>query len=63
MSGGNFAIMAINVCEISYLANKYFERRMLIHRVSLKLVYLFSTGSAAYLLLQGIVCYKDKRNQ
>lgn len=45
----------------SYLANKHFENRMLVHRGALKLVYLFSTGSAAYFLLQGIVCHKNKR--
>lgn len=59
--------MAMEMCEMyifehSYLANKHFENRMLIHRVALKLVYLFPTGSAIYLLLQGIICHKDKIN-
>lgn len=56
--------MALKICTLdhSYLANKYFEHGMLIHRVALKLVHLFSTGSAVYLLLQGIICDKEKRN-
>ncbi len=52
-----------NVFELSYLANKYFKHRMLIDRVALKLVYLVSTGSAADLLLEGIICYKEKIDQ
>lgn len=59
---GAMEICKMYIFQLSYLANKHFENRMLMHRVALKLVYLFSTGSAAYLLLQGIICHKDKIN-
>lgn len=46
-----------------YLANKYFEHRMNKHRVTLELVHLFSTGSAVYLLLQGIIYSKKEEKK
>lgn len=44
-----------------YLANEHFESRMLVDRVAQKLVDLFSTSSAAYFLLQGVVCWQKQR--
>lgn len=57
-------------CEMSpvraflhlYLANEHFESRMLEHGVAQKLVDLFSAGSAAYFLLQGVVCRKKPKS-
>lgn len=48
--------------RLSHLANKYFEHRMYKHGVRLELVHLFSTGSAVYLLLQGII-YNERNQQ
>lgn len=57
--------MALTECEnieVSYPADKHFEYRMFIYRVTLKLVDLFSTGCAAYFLLQGIICDSKTKN-
>lgn len=59
-SDGREKEISENTFELSYLANQHFENRMLINRVALKLIYLFSTGSATYFLLQSIICQREK---